>query len=284
MARQKIKIEFPPEDREWMNLQTHVIDVTGKLIEDLLPHELEAISSVLTEREKTAFQKYRERKTYEVACANEGWRNSKCDQTLERMRYFSCTVRAVSVRLSQIVYCHLEHEYAVVNYQIYSDLLGFLNRFPGAEWKTEAGKATLDWLICNVGTVPPTDDGLELLQNIYDTLAEREEELKRLNQASPTGRVALPPFVPPPVPLGFTKKLFQVTIYHARAHKTEGYRVWAAEAKTAETRALAIFHAKFPNVKNNGWPFDSTTTEIRPGTDWWAAHFKHGGTYEDKVY
>jgi hypothetical protein len=286
MARLKNAIEFLPEDQEWLALQNHVIDVTGKLIEDLRPHELDAVASVLTEREKSVFHKYCERKSYEAACANEGWADSKCDQTLGWMRYFMNTLRAISNRFAQIAYCHLENDYAATIQQIHSDLLGFLHKFPGAEWKSEAGEkmTARQWIMCNVSVVPPTDDGMELLQHIYDTLAEREEELKKPNQASPTGRVALPPFVPPPLPSGFTKKLFQVTIYHARAHKTEGYRVWADEAKNAEKRALAIFHMRFPNVKNNGWPFDSTTTEIRPGTDYWASHFKHGGTYEDKVY
>ncbi len=70
MAKQKAHLKFrneeqfahPPEDREWMALQQHVIDLSGKPIEDLTWADLCALRQAMTDPEMAALRDYRRRK------------------------------------------------------------------------------------------------------------------------------------------------------------------------------------------------------------------------------
>jgi hypothetical protein len=187
LRRSAKRIKFPPEDRSWIELQERVISITGRLIEDLTPGDETALLPVLSKSEKSALQNYRDRKNYELARPNVEWKEKKCDLTLGDIQDFTDCVRALTSRLKNIYnHPHLQASYADVLERIAREFDSVFARFPGAENEDSARKDGLSsYLICQAGRLPAVDESIEILEDAYDLLDSREQELiKKQNDSA----------------------------------------------------------------------------------------------------
>jgi hypothetical protein len=188
------KIDFPAEDQAWMAVQTRVIELTAKPIEDLEWNEIETVSQRLSPSEQDALRKYwfrlkSEQENQAPACNTDkpstgvpkwaNWEDQGCDKTFEWIVGFQQTMRAVIARLLSM--SHPDRElYAEVLIAIKKDLVAWLEPAVLEEVK---GVSNCNYFIaCNVSGIFPTDEGRELLQSIYDRLEEREKELEQQRQ------------------------------------------------------------------------------------------------------
>jgi hypothetical protein len=186
-------IDFPDSDKAWMALQHHVIELTGKPIEDLQWRELNGLRQALTESEQLALRGYQRRKRLETSKAFDGiqsftdWKEKHCDLTLEDIVDFYDTARAVTIR---VIGAESIPDYLPVLQKIEQELFAEMNKTPGLI--AEKDDSQEDWpigtkLIRNLCRLLPTEENNEKLWDWYNKLkAKREELLQKAKDAQLT--------------------------------------------------------------------------------------------------
>jgi|SRR5579862_7967008 len=179
-------IIFPKKDQSWISLQEKVIAAAGKPIEDLKCRDLQGLYALLTTEEQKALRKYRSERSplqplkvsEQLHGEDEDWEERACRKTWEWLHQFSDYQRAVIVQLCSIQWEKKEDDYEPLISTIKSELLIHLERYPRMSQEREEWTDVV-YAYANVAHIPPTTEGFELLQSIYDRLKNREKELKR---------------------------------------------------------------------------------------------------------
>jgi hypothetical protein len=186
------KIDFPVEDQGWIALQSRIIELAGKPVEDLEWDGVEKISQQLAPPEQETFRRYWFRLKQEQEKSSptpspskpstgvpkwKNWEDVLCNKTFEWMVDFQHTMRAVLFRLQSISHEQLTDSYAEVLDAIKKELIESLE--PDVLWEPEKGNTIITFLGCNISGILPTDEGNKLLQSFFDRLKARENELKQ---------------------------------------------------------------------------------------------------------
>lgn len=186
MTKEEIVIAFPESDNEWMALQQHVIDLTGKPIEDVAWGELGTLRATLTAAEMNAVLSYRRRKRLESSVPFEGikaarrdpqgWEDWKCDKDYEWMLYFQDEMRALLFTINNN---SRNENYQRAFRKIDRELSATLKGYPDRAWKPASDWSVADRLIHDIPMVFPNNEGVELLNKWYDQLDRIWTQLER---------------------------------------------------------------------------------------------------------
>jgi hypothetical protein len=179
-------IEFPAEDRAWIELQDAVIAATGKPIEDLNCGDLNLLRSALSAPELAAIRDYRRRRRLETSAEFDGiqgsksWRDRRCDWTYEELADFLDYMRAVTVWLQWIFSEETQNLYMDILEEFERKMFEKLNLHPGLVHElTPKYEELINKLTVNVPQLLPCRGGLDLLEEFYRQLNAREKKLKR---------------------------------------------------------------------------------------------------------
>jgi hypothetical protein len=179
-------IRFPKKDQNWISLQEKVIAAAGKPIEDLKCRDLQGLYASLTADEGKAVRKYRAERNLLAPLVvgetllgeDEDWEERVCRKTWEFIHYFTDCQRVIVVRLGWIQDEKQEKDYQSLISTIKRELLALLAAYPGMKW-VDSKWNDLECVRVNIGLVPPTNAGKDLIQSICDRLEARENELKQ---------------------------------------------------------------------------------------------------------
>lgn len=115
--------------------------------------------------------------------ANFGWKGWDCELSLDSVQRFTDLVRCIAVCLARMSERNLGLFYQPAIEKIASAVKEFLSDFPGSAQQSTDDKTLLDWVAVNIGLIPATRDGYDLLRSAYDQLVEADAQLGKNSPA-----------------------------------------------------------------------------------------------------
>lgn len=114
---------------------------------------------------------------------NFGWKGWDCELSLDSLQRLTELVRCITARLTKIAERNLEASYQPATEKIASAIKTFLSDFPGSAQQSTDHKTLLEWVTVNIGLIPATRDGYDLLRSAYDQLVEADAQLGKNSPA-----------------------------------------------------------------------------------------------------
>jgi hypothetical protein len=109
------------------------------------------------------------------------WEDLPCTKTLDEVHRLTDLVRYL---VGQFAMVYGNEAYKGVLKKIHAGIANIHERYPGCEYSDEKGEAAtgLRFLICNVGTIPLTAEGIEFLEYADDLLENKKKQLAAIRK------------------------------------------------------------------------------------------------------